>query len=197
MTLIVLRYENDVKHEIVAVEVIPMASADLLLHPVRLRIVQALLGDRALTTTQLREVLPDVSTATLYRQVGVLLAGDVLEVVAEHRVRGASERTYRLRSETTVVGPEDAATMSQEEHRQAFMTFVATLLADFNRYLAREDVDLARDLVGYRQHALYLSDEELLELIADLGEVLLPRLTLPEGDGRTRRLFTTVLMPAD
>jgi helix-turn-helix protein len=174
-----------------------MASADLLLHPVRLRIVQALLGDRALTTTQLREVLPDVSTATLYRQVGVLLAGDVLEVVAEHRVRGASERTYRLRSETTVVGPEDAATMSQEEHRQAFMTFVATLLADFDRYLAREDVDLARDLVGYRQHALHLSDEELLELIADLGEVLLPRLTLPEGDGRTRRLFTTVLMPAD
>jgi len=174
-----------------------MASADLLLHPVRLRIVQALLGDRAMTTTQLRELLPDVSTATLYRQVGVLLDGEVLEVVAEHRVRGASERTYRLRGETTVVGPEEAVTMSREEHRQGFTTFVATLLADFDRYLDRADVDLARDLVGYRQYALHLSDEELLELIRDLGEVLLPRLTLPEGDGRTRRLFTTVLMPAD
>src|SRR5215472_9439959 len=31
-------------------------SADLLLHPVRLRIVQAFLGDRALTTTQLSAV---------------------------------------------------------------------------------------------------------------------------------------------
>jgi hypothetical protein len=45
-----------------------VASADLLLHPVRLRIVQAFLGDRALTTTQLRGELPDVpaeaSTAT-------------------------------------------------------------------------------------------------------------------------------------
>jgi hypothetical protein len=41
-----------------------MESADLLLHPVRLRIVQALLGDRALTTGALAEELADVSPAT-------------------------------------------------------------------------------------------------------------------------------------
>ena len=40
-------------------------SVELLLHPVRLRIVQAFLGDRELTTVQLGELLPDVSTATL------------------------------------------------------------------------------------------------------------------------------------
>ena len=32
-----------------------VGSADLLLHPVRLRIVQAFLGERALTTTELIE----------------------------------------------------------------------------------------------------------------------------------------------
>jgi hypothetical protein len=34
-----------------------MASADALLHPIRLRIVKALLGDRALTTTELASEL--------------------------------------------------------------------------------------------------------------------------------------------
>jgi hypothetical protein len=35
-----------------------VSSADLLLHPVRLRILQALLGGRDLTTSQLGELLP-------------------------------------------------------------------------------------------------------------------------------------------
>ncbi len=46
-----------------------MTSADLLLHPVRLRIVQAFLADRALTTSELRTELPDVPTASLYRHI--------------------------------------------------------------------------------------------------------------------------------
>ena len=58
-----------------------MASADLLLHPVRLRIVQAFLGDRALTTAELGTELPDVPPASLYRHVGVLVEGGVLAVV--------------------------------------------------------------------------------------------------------------------
>ena len=69
----------------------------LLLHPVRLRIVQAFLGDRALTTTALREELADIPPTSLYRQVARLVAAGVLMVVAERRVRGAVERTYVLR----------------------------------------------------------------------------------------------------
>ena len=75
-----------------------MASADLLLHPVRLRIVQAFLGDRALTTSGLRTELSDVPAASLYRHVARLVAGGVLAVVTERRVRGALERTYVLRT---------------------------------------------------------------------------------------------------
>lgn len=80
-----------------------MASVDLLLHPVRLRIIQAFLGDRALTTTELRAELPDVAPATLYRQVARLVGAGVLGVVAERRVRGATERTYVLRASSASV----------------------------------------------------------------------------------------------
>src|SRR5919206_2579638 len=173
-----------------------MTSAELLLHPVRLRIMQAFLPDRVLTTGRLGELLPDVATATLYRQVATLAEAGVLAVTEERRVRGAAERTYRLRLEAAVVGPEEAARLTPEQHRQAFTTFVAGLLGDFDRYLARGDVDLGRDLVGYRQAALHLTDQELLDLVTELREAITRRMSLPP-EGRTRRLLTTVLLPAD
>ena len=174
-----------------------MNTVELLIHPVRLRIVQALLGDRALTTADLRRELADVSPATLYRQVATLLEGDVLEVSEERKVRGALERTYRLRPTSLVVDGVEAARLTPEQHAQAFMTFVAGLLDDFDRYLARGDVDLLRDNVGYRHLALYLSDDEVAELIADLQRVLRPRLELAAAPDRKRRMFSTILMPAE
>lgn len=174
-----------------------MASAELLLHPVRLRIVQAFLGRGERTTAELRSELSDVPTATLYRQVSALLDGGVLEVVGERKVRGAVERTFVLRTAAANVSGEEASTMTTDEHRRGFLTFVAGLLGDFDRYLDRGDVDLARDLVGYRQAALHLSDDEMHELLADLRAVLEPRLEHSAAPGRTRRLLTTVVMPGE
>ncbi len=172
-------------------------TADLLLHPHRLRIVQAFLGRDRLTTADLRRLLPDVPTATLYRQVTTLLDGGVLEVVDERPSRGAVERTFALTGDLAVVTAEEAAAMTVEDHRRAFLTFVAGLLADFDRYLDGRTPDLMRDLVGYRQVALHLSDEELVEMIGELNAVVAPRLDLPEAPGRRRRIFTTMLMPDD
>ncbi|GAT70736.1 regulatory protein arsr [Planomonospora sphaerica] len=171
-------------------------TADLLLHPVRLRIVQALLGDRRMTTAALAAELSDVSTATLYRHVALLADAGVLETVGEQRVRGAVERTYALHLAAAQVADEDLAAMSPEDHRRAFMAFVAGLLAGYDRYLDRGDVDLRRDGVGYRQTALWLSDDEFAAFAADLRAVFQARAGNGPGGGRTRRVVTTVLMPS-
>jgi DNA-binding transcriptional ArsR family regulator len=176
--------------------VVGVTSADLLLHPIRLRIVQAFLGRGELTTTALSRELPDIATATLYRQVTALLEGGILEVTDERKVRGALERSLVLQTAAANVTGEDAATMGIDEHRRAFLTFVAGLLGDFDRYLGRGDIDLVRDLVGYRQAAAHLSDSELHELLAELRAVIEPRLRNPASPGRTRRLITTILMPS-
>lgn len=173
-----------------------MTSPELLLHPVRLRIVRAFLPDRQLTTAQLRELLPDVSTPTLYRQVATLADAGVLEVASHRPVRGTTERTYRLHSGAGSVGPEEAATWTVAQHRGAFTAFIAGLLADFERYLDDGDVDLGRDQVGYRQAALNLTDEELVELLTEIRQAVARRLPLPR-EGRTRRLITTIVMPTD
>lgn len=172
-------------------------SADLLLHPVRLRIVQAFLGDRALTTSQLREELSDVPPASLYRHVARLVEAQVLQVVAERKVRGTVERTYVLRLAAAAIGPDEVAAMSPDEHRQAFMAFVAALLADADRYLRRPDVDPIRDKVSYRLGGLWLDDAEFDALLQDLARVLVPRAANGPRPGRRRRILATVMLLGD
>jgi hypothetical protein len=174
-----------------------MTSADLLLHPVRLRIIQAFLGDRALTTTDLRSELPDVPPASLYRHVARLVDAGVLSVVAERRVRGALERTYVLRVAAASINLEEVDRMTREDHRQAFMAFVAGLMGDFDRYLSRDDVDLVRDGVSYRMAGLWLDEAELAELGRELIRVIQPRLANPPRPGRRRRILGSVLIPGE
>jgi DNA-binding transcriptional ArsR family regulator len=172
-----------------------MATADLLLHPVRLRIVQAFLGDRALTTSALAAELSDVPAASLYRHVARLVDAGVLAVVAERRVRGAMERTYVLRVSAATIGLDEVGAMSADDHRQAFMAFVAGLLGDFDRYLARDDRDFLRDGVAYRLAALWLDDAEFAELMREFVRILQPRAGNPPRPGRSRRILGYVLVP--
>jgi hypothetical protein len=174
-----------------------VTSADLLLHPVRLRIVQAFLGDRALTTSDLRSELPDVPPASLYRHVARLVDAGVLAVVAERRVRGAVERTYVLRGAAARISLDELAMMSLDEHRQAFMAFVAALLGDFDRYLARSDIDVLRDGASYQMAGMWLDDAEFADLLRDLARVLQPRLANAPKAGRRRRILGSVLLPGE
>ena len=172
-------------------------SADLLLHPVRLRILQAFLGDRALTTSQLSGELADVPAASLYRHVARLVAGGVLQVVAERRVRGAVERTYLLRQAAARVRLDELAAMRADEVRAMFMAFAAGLLGDFDRYLQRGEPDLVRDGVAFGIEGLWLDDSEFAEMMLDLYRVLDGRRANGPAHGRRRRLLASVLLPGD
>lgn len=174
-----------------------MTTADLLLHPVRLRIVQAFLGDRALTTSELAAELSDVPAASLYRHVARLVKAGVLAVVAERRVRGALERTYVLRLSAASIGLDEVEAMSPDEHRQAFLAYVASLVGDFDRYLDRGQPDPLRDGASYRMAGLWLDDAEFAELMREIARVFQPLLAKPPAPGRKRRILYTILLPGD
>ncbi len=190
-------YENVISDDNVLSMARPTSPADLLLHPVRLRVLHALLGGEELTTADLATRLPDVPTASLYRHVARLVDAGVLTVVSERAVRGTTERTYAVDLAATHLGPDALATMSREDHRRAFTAFTAGLLGQFERYLEREEVDLARDRVGYREAALWLTDEELDELLGELRDTVAERTAHRPGPGRVRRTLATVVLPDD
>ncbi|MCP2324164.1 DNA-binding transcriptional ArsR family regulator [Hamadaea flava] len=168
--------------------------AELALHPVRIRILRSVAGARV-TTRELVGLLPDVPQATLYRQLTVLVNSGLLEVVEEHKIRGAVERVYALAASATPDAAALAAATS-EDHDRYFTAFMSSLLAEFSRYLQRERIDFAADGVGYHQIVMHLSDAELAEFAADFSALVGPLLTNTPGDGRQPRLLATILLPA-
>ena len=174
-----------------------MDTLDLLLHPVRLRIVHALSGERTRTTSDLCVGLTDVPKTTVYRHVGLLAEAGVLEVVDEQRVHGAVERHYRLRREHAGIDADTAASMSLDEHRHGFAAAMAALHAEFNAYLDREGADPTADSVGYRQGTLWLSPDELTEMIGALRDVLASRAGNEPTAGRSPHLLSMILFPTE
>src|SRR3954468_14021417 len=104
--------------------------------------------------------------------------------------------------EAASVPAAESAGMSGEDHRRALTVFVAALLADFDRYLERSGgdgatPDLLGDGVGYRQAALWLTDEEFGDFVTELRAVGTARMANRPAAGRRRRVLTTVLMPGE
>jgi len=57
--------------------------------------------------------------------------------------------------------PDEIAAMSLDEHRDAFLAYVAGLLGDFDRCIASQPKDPGKDGAGYRVAAMWLTDAEL------------------------------------
>ena len=169
-------------------------TLELFAHPVRLRIVHALAGGRVLTTAELCERVPGVHKATVYRHVGVLAEHGVLEVEGERRVRGAVERGYRLRRDRAVV---DGSAATAQDHRRAFAASMAALIAEFDAYLDLDGADPVADSVGYRQHALWLSEDERAEMIAGMRAAIAPHLGNEASPDRARHLLSPILFPVE
>ncbi|MBN8949875.1 helix-turn-helix domain-containing protein [Rhizobium sp. 60-20] len=174
-----------------------MDITELLLHPVRLRIMHAVLDGRPFSTSQLCERLPDISTATLYRQVALLVDGGLLNIERETRVRGAVERIYRLQPAKTAMTPEAISAMTKDDHRRGFAAAIAMLVGEFNAYLDREDANPLADSVSYRQFALWLSDAEKDAFIEEIVIAIRARVANVASPERRRHLLSTILFPTE
>lgn len=174
-----------------------MDAFELLAHPVRLRVVHAMRGGRELTTADLCDRIRDVSKATVYRHVDLLAAGGVLEVALERRVRGAVERRYRLRRDRAAINTDMANSLSLDDHLRAFAAALAVLTAEFTAYLDRDTADPVADMVGYRQHAVWLSSGELHGMIDGMRQAIAPHLANEPSPDRTQYLISPILFPVE
>jgi AcrR family transcriptional regulator len=170
-------------------------SADLLLHPIRLRIIGAFLGDRKLTTADLQAELPDVPPTSLYRHLGHQIDAGVLDVVAERRVRGTVERTYVLRA-APPVSPDDVASWTADHHPARLLRLRRSPPHRFRPLPRPEHIDLWRDAVAYRMAGLWMTDEELNELTRGFLSLLQPYMNNPATPDRRRRILRTIVLPA-
>lgn len=174
-----------------------MRRADLILHPVRFRILETLIGE-SLTTQVIAERLPDVPKSSIYRHVKQLLENDMIAIDETHPVRGVLEKTYRL-NQPIRLSVEDMAGMSPEEHIQYFRTYVMTLVQGFGNFVhsaAIDDkVDMATHRAGYSEGFVFGTTEELDQVFAGINQALMSLGSNPPGEGRHKHKFAFITHP--
>lgn len=170
-------------------------KAEVILHPVRMRIIQCLVSRKRMTPYQLQEEMPEVPQATLYRHVRKLKDAGILVVADERHNRGATEKVYMLPEHAAILTQEDLQHATAEDHLTYFINFAAHLIGEYGRYVQQSDIDLIRDGVSYRQVPLYLNEEENLEMLYAIRDIYKKYADNGPGDGRRRRLITTIAHP--
>jgi len=105
-------------------------KVNIMLHPVRMRIIQTLIGDRKLTVQQISELLPEVPQATMYRHLNKLLEGEILKIVGENQIRGTLEKVYSLTDNASLMTKEDIDNASKEDHFKFFFIEVNACLSE-------------------------------------------------------------------
>lgn len=171
---------------------------DVIIHPVRLRILQTLLGED-LTTQEISERLPDIPKSSIYRHLRLLLDAGMIDVAESQLVHGIQEKVYGL-AQAPRLTEEDARNVTAEAHFRYFTTYVLTLLHDFADYLrlAQDDAGLvyaAEDHAGYTEARFYATEEELQRFEEALNQALLPLMENEAGGKRKRHKVAIVAQP--
>ena len=129
-------------------------NVDVILHPIRLRILLTLAG-RRLTAQDLAQALPQVPQATLYRHIRHLMDADLLSIDETRSVRGGVvENVYTLKQEDARLTAEDVASLSREDHLRFFTIFFTSVLQDFERYLQQEPINVAETFATTRSPSI-------------------------------------------
>jgi hypothetical protein len=168
----------------------------LVFHPVRMRLITAISGQQ-LTTKQLLAAIPEIPQATLYRHIGALIQGGVLEIVDLRKIRGVEERVLRMKGPPSVTR-QDLKGKTRAELEQMAMVFVSGLLSDMRRYLGgKKKPDPFRDGVQVSKVKLYLSDAELADLNGEIVKMLLAASKKSPAAGRPGRIFSYTIIPSE
>ena len=173
------------------------SKADLIIHPVRLGIIQALAAGPQ-STQEIAQALPEVSIPSLYRHLKMLLEGQMVEVEETRKVRALQEKVYRL-AQAPYMTAEDMAGMSAEELLKYFTSYTASLIQGFADYTGASGPapNMESDQTGFTETYFYASSEEMEQFRKKLIEILRPLVVLKPDENRRRRKLAIISHPVD
>ena len=160
---------------------------EVILNPTRQRIIQYLVIHGQGSTGEIRQGMPDIPPASLYRHVKTLLEARLLEVVKEERIRGVIERSYRIARAHEAIGPQDVGAIIQ--------TGLLSLMSVFQEYFSRESCDPAKDMLSFSTSTLMMTDEEYLSFLMKLNALFSEAIKNKPVGGRKPRRLTLISSP--
>ena len=170
------------------------STADLLLHPVRIRIVGEFSG-RERSAGELAAALPDVPQTSLYRHLGLLVAAGVLEVVAQRATGGPAERVYRVAEGADRVPATELDGLSADRQRHYFSVYAASLIETLAAYAASPGARPSVDGLSYNRAVVNLSEDERAHFTQRFAELVGEMLAVPPAAHRRRYHIASSVIP--
>lgn len=163
--------------------------AEIIMNPVRQRIVQYLMLHGGAAVREMGEELIDIPRPSLYRHINILLEAGCIRIASERNVRGTVERRYELVQQPMGENP------SMAEISQLIQGTLMSIAADFARYFEGGDVDPQRDMLSVGASTLMLSDAEMMELLQRIGGVINDYVKNTAAEGRKPRRICFISSP--
>ncbi|MBC8137734.1 MAG: helix-turn-helix domain-containing protein [Fibrella sp.] len=143
----------------------PLSHGELMMHPVRFRVLMALSG-RELTTRQIAEALPDISRASVYRHVHALHEGGLIHVTQELPNRATVEKVFAQSPGRVTLTAEPERT--PDDYLRYFGVFTQSFHDQFRVYIRQPGARPIEDGVSHWDEAVYLSPEERDALVTEI-----------------------------
>jgi len=170
---------------------------DLLVHPIRLRIVTAMSNDQ-MTSKEIAEALPDIPQTTLYRHINALIEGGLLEVVEEIPQRGTVERVLGFKTQPSLQ-PEDLIGLSKDKLKDTFTLIMYTLLNEalgtLDKFPEGQEIDLLGAGFQFSECQVNLTDEEYDQMNQKILQIMVEAMKNKSAPERKRRIFSYMFIP--
>lgn len=165
-----------------------MEMAEVMMNPVRQRILQYLLVHDKGTVKEIRKALPDIPSASLYRHIKILTNHSVLIVVQENRIRGTIENVYQLNKSALEIDDEDG---------RAVQIALMGISTAFAKYFSSGHADPRKDMFLLTNCTLTLTDDEFRNFLEDLNEVATKYMLKTVTEESKTRQISLISSPAD
>lgn len=159
----------------------------IILHPIRMRIIQLVAQHRTATVAALADAMADIPRSTIYHHMGILCDNQVLKVVREQKIRGTYEKEYGLNY--------DKIAAPAENPERAVSNMLLKLYADFTSYYASPNPDPVKDQLFLTVNTLMLSDDEFEGCREELFGIIQKYMNRPAGKNRRPRMLSLVSSP--
>jgi hypothetical protein len=105
------------------------------------------------------------------------------------------QRAYRVVPGETTITPAEKRLATPADHLRYFTTFVAGIIENFSLAIKRPSADVATDRIHYRQRTVFMTDEELDTLLADIETRMDREDRAPSGVERKPHVISWIVLP--
>ncbi|MFJ5764346.1 helix-turn-helix domain-containing protein [Lysinibacillus sp. NPDC093210] len=162
-------------------------KAEVLMHPVRMKILQALMHntEEGLSTLEMISLIKDVPQATLYRHIQILMDENIIKIVKERKVRSVTEKFYALNEGAAKIDAEEWSKLTKKQKLNYISYYQLALLSQYQNYLNLFEEDCVEDQATFSLLDLSLTKEQFNNFQNDLNDLLTRYYNMSDSSNKT------------